>query len=392
MESIPNSVHLPTFTLSPGVIELRDSARRFFVAEFHSLQQRMDDNEWWPPDVFPKLGKKGYLGLMVPPEYGGAGLDTLSAGVLLEQCAYANHQVALSYGAHDNLCLNNIFRNGNDAQRRRYLPKLCSGDWVGALGLSEAGAGSDAIGSMATTARKDGNRYFLNGAKLYITNGPIADIILVYAKTDRAISAFIVEKTFPGFHVGQRLTKMGYRGSPTSELVFSNCEVPAENILGGENAGLSVMMSGLDLERAFIAVICCGIIERALELAIEHSKARQQFGRSIASFQLIQAKLAQMYVGLESARTLTYRVLAMCEGLEVGGGGRGEIHKLAAAAFYHATEACKYAADEATQIFGGMGCMWETEVNRIYRASKTNEIGGGSMEMRQLIIAQELLR
>jgi isovaleryl-CoA dehydrogenase len=396
MNNRSNTRH-STFTLSPDLIRIQESSRKFFMAEMHNLQGRMDDEEWWPPDVFSKLGEAGYLGLTVAAQYGGAELDVLSAGIVLEQCAYANHQVALSYGAHDNLCINNIYRNGTETQRRRYLPHLCSGRWVGALGLTESGAGSDAVGSMKTTAHKENDRYLLNGSKLYITNGPIADVVLVYARTNpgggrHGISAFIVEKGFSGFRAEKKLDKMGYRGSPTGELVFQNCEVPADNLLGSEHDGLSVMMGGLDLERALIAAICCGIAERAFFLALQYAKTRQQFGQTIASFQLIQSKLARMYVALESGRTLTYRVLAACHGVEVGGGGRGEIHKLAAAAYFHATEACKLIVDEAVQIFGGMGCMRDVEINRLYRASKTHEIGGGTMEMRELIIAQELLR
>lgn len=388
---------LSAFALPPEIVQVRDLAREFFMAEFHNLQRRVDDEDWWPPEVFPKLGKMGYLGLTVPEEYGGTGLDTLTAGIVLEQCAYANHQVALSYGAHDNLCINNIYRNGTDFQRRKYLPKLCGGAWVGALGLSEADAGSDAVGSMATTAIKEGNRYVLNGSKLYITNGPIADVALIYARTDPAlrskgISAFIVEKEFRGFSAEQKLDKMGYRGSPTGELVFRDCEVPAENLLGGEHAGLDVMISGLDLERALFAAICCGIAERAFVLGLEHAKTRRQFGQPIASFQLVQAKLARMYTSLESGRTLAYRVLTACEGLKVGGGRRGDIRKLAAAAYFHGAEICKLVVDEAVQIYGGMGCMRDTEINCLYRASKVHEIGGGTMEMRQLIIAEELLR
>jgi isovaleryl-CoA dehydrogenase len=220
--------------------EIRDAAKKFFMNEIYPLQARMDDEDWWPETVMPALGKMGYLGVTVPPDFGGAGLDYLSAGLVAEELAAANPSVGISWLAHDNLCANNIYRNGSEAQRKKYLPKLCSGEWVGALGMTEPGAGSDALGSMRTTARRDGDKYILNGTKLFITNGPIADVLLVYAKTDvgkgaHGISAFIVEKHFPGFKVAQKLDKMGYRGSPLGELVFQDCEVPAENRVGDEN-------------------------------------------------------------------------------------------------------------------------------------------------------------
>ena len=376
--------------------EIRDAAKKFFMNEIYPLQQRMDDEDWWPESVMPALGKMGYLGVTVPPDYGGAGLDYLSAGLVAEELAAANASVGISWLAHDNLCANNIYRNGSEAQRRKYLPKLCSGEWVGALGMTEPGAGSDALGSMRTTARREGDKYVLNGTKLFITNGPIADVLLVYAKTDvgkgaHGISAFIVEKHFPGFKVAQKLDKMGYRGSPLGELVFQDCEVPAENRVGDENRGNVVMMSGLDLERAMAAPMSIGIAARALQLAIEHAKVRVQFGKPIATFQMIQSKLAEMYIELESARTLVYRVLVACNALDRGEGGRGEIHKLSAAAIFAAAKACTVCCTEAVQIFGGSGYMRDTEINRLYRTAKLNEIGAGTQEIRKLIIARELI-
>jgi isovaleryl-CoA dehydrogenase len=366
------------------------------MKELHPLQARMDDEDWWPDTVMPALGKMGYLGVTVPPEHGGAGLDYLAAGVIAEELAAANASVGISWLAHDNLCLNNIYRNGSEAQRRKFLPKLCTGEWVGALGMTEPGAGSDALGAMRTTARRAGERYLLNGTKLFITNGPIADLVLVYAKTDTAkgahgISAFIVEKGFPGFAVAQKLDKMGYRGSPLGELVFQDCAVPAENRIGDENRGNVVMMSGLDLERAMAAPMSIGVAKRALALALDHAKTRVQFGQPIASFQLIQSKLAEMYIELELARTLAYRVLNACNAVERGGGGRGEIHKLAAAALYACARACTLCCTEAVQIFGGSGYMRDTEINRLYRTAKLNEIGAGTQEIRKLIIARELI-
>jgi len=384
------------FDLTAEQRELRDAAQRYFMDRLQPLQQRMDDEEWWPAEAFAELGEMGYCGLTVAGEYGGQDLDMLTAGLICEVMSEANHAFALSWAAHDNLCLNNIYRNGNEAQRRRYLPDLCSGAKIGALGLTEPGAGSDALGSMATTARRDGERFLLNGRKLYITNGPVADVLLVYAKTSpehgaKGISAFIVEREFPGFQVAQKLDKMGFRGSTTAELLFDDCVVPAENLVGEADAGVAVVMSGLDLERAMVAPICVGMAARALDLAVDYARQREQFGRPIADFQMVQAKLAEMYVRVETARTFTYRTLAACEGLEVGGGGRGELHKLTAAAIYYAAEVCSQVVADAVQIFGGAGYMREMEVNRLYRAAKLMEIGAGTQEVRKIIIAQELL-
>jgi isovaleryl-CoA dehydrogenase len=313
-----------------------------------------------------------------------------------EELAAANPAIGLSWLAHDNLCANNIYRNGTEAQRKKYLPKLCSGEWIGALGMTEPGAGSDALGSMRTTAKRDGGRYVLNGTKRFITNGPIADVLLIYAKTDLAkgahgISAFIVEKGTPGFAVAQKLDKMGYRGSPLGELVFQDCAVPAENRVGDENRGNVVMMSGLDLERAMAAPMSIGIAQRALDLALEHAKSRVQFGKPIATFQMIQSKLAEMYIELELARTLCYRVLVACNALDRGQGGRGEIHKQSAAALYASARVCSLCVEEAVQIFGGSGYMRDTEINRLYRTAKLNHIGAGTQEIRKLIIAREML-
>jgi isovaleryl-CoA dehydrogenase len=299
--------------------------------------------------------------------------------------------------AHENLCANNIYRNANEAQRRKYLPGLCSGELIGALGLTEPGAGSDALGSMRTTARREGDHYVLNGAKLYITNGPVADVLLVYAKTApekgaHGISAFIVEKHFPGFKVAQKLTKMGFRGSQTAELVFEDCHVPAENLVGEENRGVAIVMSGLDLERAMISPICLGVAERALELSIEYAKTRVQFGRPISDFQMIQSKLADMYVWVETMRTFNYRVLAASNDLEHGAGGRGEIHALTAASVMYAADTMNRVLDEAVQIHGGSGYIWESEINRLFRATKLLEIGAGTTEVRKMIIAGELLK
>lgn len=363
----------------------------------HPLQQKMDAEEWWPEDLFSQMGELGLLGITAPVELGGSGQDEFAQALVTETISKWNPAVGLSHGAHDNLCLNNILRNGSEQQIRKYVPGLCAGKLVGALGLTEPGAGSDALGSMATTAVRDGDNYVLNGSKLYITNGPIADVILVYAKTDKSkgakgISAFILETDTPGFKIAQKLDKMGFRGSPTGELVFEDCRIPAANLIGAENTGVSVVMSGLDLERAMVASLCVGMAERALELALDYAKLRQQFGKAIASFQMVQSKLAEIYVDVESARALGYRALAACVELPRGGGGRGEIHKLTAAACLYAGEAFNRAVTEACHIHGGSGYMQDTEINRLYRANKLLEIGAGTSEVRKIIIAEELLR
>lgn len=385
------------FSLDEEQGAILDQADRFARAELHPLSQRMDDEEWWPADAFRQIGASGFLGATIPEQYGGAGLDLLGAGLVLQGFSRWNHALALSVVAHDNLCANNIYRNGNEEQRRRYLPDLCSGRKVGALGLTEPGAGSDALGSMRTTARRDGDHYVLNGSKIYITNGPVADVLLVYAKTDRergahGISAFIVEKDHPGFKVAQKLTKMGYRGSPTGELLFEDCRVPAANLVGGENQGVAIVMSGLDLERAMISPLCLGVAERALELSIEYARTRRQFGKPIGSFQMVQSMLADMYVLVETMRTFSYRTLAEAAPLEVGGGGRGDIHMLTAASVMYAAQACHEVLDKAVQVHGGTGYIWESEINRLYRSIKLLEIGAGTTEVRKMIIAGELLK
>lgn len=374
-----------------------DQADRYAREQFHPLSQRMDDEEWWPREAFAAIGASGYCGIPVPEAYGGAGMDLFASGLVLQAFARWNHALALSWVAHENLCLYNLYRNANEEQRRRYLPGLCNGRWVGALGLTEPEAGSDALGSMATTAVRDGADYVLNGRKLYITNGPVADVLLVYAKTDRArgakgISAFIVEKDMPGFGVAQKLVKMGFRGSPTGELVFDNCRVPAANLVGEEDGGVKVVMSGLDLERAMIAPLCLGIAERALELSLDYARTRKQFGQPISEFQMIRAKLADMYVWVESMRLFTYQALRVVNDLEVGGGGRGSVHKITAASVMHAAETMNRVLNEAVQIHGGSGYIWASEVNRLYRAIKLLEIGAGTTEVRKIIISEELLR
>lgn len=375
--------------------EILDQADRFARNELYPLAQRMDDEEWWPESAFSQIGETGYFGVTAPAELGGAEMDLFSSGLVLQAFARWNHALALSWVAHENLCLHNILRNANEEQKQRYVPKLCSGEWIGALGLTEPGAGSDALGSMRTTARRDGDHYVLNGTKIYITNGPVADVLLVYAKVEepgsKAISAFIVEKDFPGFKVAQKLIKMGFRGSQTAELVFENCRVPAANLVGEEGRGVKVVMSGLDLERAMISPLCLGIAERALELSIEYAKTRTQFKQPIANFQMIRAKIADMFVWVESMRLFTYQTLRAANTIGEQDGGRGDIHKLTAAGVLYVAETMNKVLNEAVQIHGGSGYIWESEINRLYRSIKLLEIGAGTSEVRKIIISDALL-
>ena len=385
------------YSLTSEQRQIVDHVDRVSREVLHPLQARMDAEDWWPDDLFKQMGELGLLGITAPEEMGGSGQNEFTQALVSEVISKWNPAVGLSHGAHDNLCLNNLLRNGSEEQVKKYVPGLCSGDLVGALGLTEPGAGSDALGSMATTARRDGDDYIINGSKIYITNGPIADVVLLYAKTDKSkgakgISAFIIETDNPGFKVAQKLDKMGFRGSQTGELVFDECRVPASAMVGAENGGVSVVMSGLDLERAMVTSVCVGMAERALELGLEYAKIREQFGKPIASFQMVQSKLAEIYTEVETARAFSYRALAACVGLPKGAGGRGEIHKLTAAACLYAGEAFNKAVTEACHIHGGSGYMQDTEIYRLFRANKLLEIGAGTSEVRKIIIAEELLR
>lgn len=386
-----------TFGLSDEQESILDLADQYGRNELYPLAARMDDEEWWPEHIFSQFGRDGYLGITAPAIYGGAGADLFASGLILQAFSRWNHALGLSWVAHENLCLNNIYRHANEEQRARFLPGLCTGNLVGALGLTEPAAGSDALGSMRTTARRDADFYVLNGTKIYITNGPVSDVVLVYAKSapdmgTRGISAFIVERGCPGFRVAQKLEKMGFRGSQTAELVFEDCRVPVANRIGEENEGAAILMSGLDLERAMIAPICLGISERALEISLEYAKVRQQFGKPIAEFQMIRSKLAEMYVRVETMRTFVYRVLVEANTLEAGRGGRGSIHALTAASVMYAAETMGKILDDMVQIHGGLGYIWESEANRLFRASKLLEIGAGTTEVRKLIISNEILQ
>lgn len=377
--------------------EIQDQAFKFGRERLYPLLAKMDDDDWYPEHLMRELGQNGYLGITADPEYGGAGADLITAGVIAESFGYWNMNAVAIWLPHENLCLNNILRNGNATQKSKYLPRLITGEWVGALGLTEPGAGSDALEGMRTKAVRDGDHYILNGSKIFISNGPVADVILVYAKSSPAlgakgISAFIVEKDMAGFSVAQKFRKMGWRGAPTGELVFENCRVPAENLVGEENRGVGVVMSGLNIERAFLGLVAVGESQRCLDLAVEYASQRKQFGQTIGSFQMVQAHLAEMYTEIEAARLLSYKALWAANTLEQGGGGRGDIHRLTAAAALKAGETNVMVVDKAVQIFGGNGFIWDSEVNRHYRNAKLMTIGGGTSEVRKLIIAQELLR
>ncbi len=385
------------FSLNEDQRAILDAADRYGREQLGPLARRMDDDEWWPDDAFRALGQEGYLGITVPTELGGVGLDLFASGLVLQGFSRWNYALGLSWVAHENLCLNNILRNGSRDQCERYIPGLSDGSLIGCLGLTEPGAGSDALGSMATTAVREGDDYIVNGRKLFITNGPIADICLLYTKTDmergtQGITALIVEMNKPGVSVAQKLIKMGFRGSQTAELAFDDCRVPVANVIGKENEGVKCVMSGLDLERAMIAPICLGMSERALELSIEYSKQRVQFGEPIANFQMIQSRLAEMSTLVETMRIYNYFCLAALNDLPPGQGGRGDVHRISATSVMYAADSLNRVLDHAAQIHGGVAYVWETEINRLYRGIKMLEIGAGTTEIRKLIIAQELLK
>lgn len=387
---------LKAFGFTDDHQQLYDTTFRYAQSELHPLLARMDDEDWFPEDAYKALKDVGLLGLTIPEKFGGAGLDFVSSALIAEAMSYWNHCFSASWGASENLCINNIVRNASEEQKAKYLPRFVEGA-IGALGLTEPGAGSDALGSMATTAKKVGDAYVLNGRKMFITNGPVADILLVYAKTDptagpHGISAFIVEKGTPGFSVAQKLDKMGWRGSPTGELVFEDCVVPAANLVGGENRGVAVVMSGLNIERSFLCSSSVGIAARALDLTIDYAKERRQFGKPIAGFQLVQGIIADMYTDLETFRAVSYQVMKEINDLEAGGGGRGQVHLRTAMNALYTGRAVMRILDGAVQVHGGMGFMRATEVNRLYRSGKILEIGAGTNQVRQTIIAGELLK
>ena len=374
--------------LSDEETQIRDAARKFAQREIQPLADRMDREDYFPRDVFAKLGEEGFLAVTLPERWGGLGLSYIAQALVLEEIARVSPALALSVGAHSNLMADNLARNGTDAQRDRYLPSLARGKTIGALALTEPDAGSDAL-SLRTAARKDGSGYRLSGSKQFITNGPIADVLLVYAKTDpkagaRGISAFLVTKDSPGFTVSRSLDKMGMRGSPTGELSFQDVPVPADHLVGRENEGVAIVMSGLNVERAVLSGIPLGIMEECLARATSYAREREQFGQKIGRFELIAAKLADMWTDLQAARYLVYSALT-----SVQGDKRSARESSAALTF--SSEASTRHALEAIQILGGYGYMRDTPLERLARDAKLLEIGAGTSEIRRLVIARELL-
>ena len=385
------------FELSMEERMLRDMVYDWSLNELGPVQEKIDDEDWMPPDFFKKLGDLGILGITIAEEYGGSAQGILMQALAIESMSRVCPGLAMTYAAHSNLCANNIYKNGSAEQKAKYLPDLTGGTEVGALGLTEPEAGSDAMG-LRTTAREEGDGYVLNGTKMFITNGNIANTILVYAKTDpekkaKGISAFIVENTFPGFSVSKKIKKCGMRGSPTAELVFEDMMVPKENLVYEKNKGVHVMTSGLAYERIVLTGACVGIAQQATEYSIKYAKERSQFGRSIGSFQMIQQKLADMYSLTEAARLLAYRAAVFADSPEGKKGGKGtDLDKLAASAILFASEAATNICADGVQIHGGYGYCLEYPIQKLWRDAKLYEIGAGTSEIRRLIVARELLR
>ncbi len=375
------------FGLGETADMLRDTVRSFADDHLAPVAADIDRTNEFPRHLWPKLGELGLLGITVEEKYGGAGMGYLEHCVAMEELSRGSASVGLSYGAHSNLCVNQIRRNGSEEQKRRYLPNLVSGEHLGALAMSEPGAGSDVV-SMKTKAEKKGDRFVLNGSKMWITNGPGADVLVVYAKTDpeagpRGITAFIVEKGMPGFSTAQKLDKLGMRGSDTCELVFRDCEVPEDNVLGQVGAGARVLMSGLDYERAVLAAGPAGICQACMDVVVPYVHERRQFGEPIGSFQLMQGKIADMYTRMNAARAYVYAVAAACD--------RGRTtRKDAAGAILYAAETATWMALEAIQCLGGNGYINDYPAGRLLRDAKLYEIGAGTSEIRRWLIGREL--
>jgi isovaleryl-CoA dehydrogenase len=375
------------FGLGAELDMLRASVSAFAAARVAPLAAEIDRTDRFPIELWPEMGRLGLLGITVEEDYGGSGMGYLAHCLAMEEVSRASAAVGLSYGAHSNLCVNQIRRNGTEAQKRKYLPKLISGEHVGALAMSEPGAGSDVV-AMRLRADRKGERYVLNGTKLWITNGHYADTLVVYAKTRpeagaHGITAFLIEKGFNGFRPAQKLDKLGMRGSPTSELVFEDCEVPLDNVLGSEGEGVRVLMSGLDYERAVLAAGPLGIMQSALDIVIPYIHERRQFGQAIGEFELIQGKIADMYTALNACRAYVYAVARACD--------RGETtRKDAAGAILYAAESATRVALDAIQILGGNGYINDFPTGRLLRDAKLYEIGAGTSEIRRMLIGREI--
>ena len=386
---IPNEIPGFNFDLGETVDLLRDTVRSFSDDEIAPRANLIEQNNDFPKDLWTKLGDIGVLGITVEEEYGGAGMGYLEHVVALEEISRASAAVGLSYSAHSNLCVNQLRLNGNEEQKKTFLPELISGEKVGALAMSETGAGSDVVG-MKTIATKNGDRFILNGSKMWITNGPNADTLVVYAKTDpgagkHGITAFIIEKGMKGFSTSSKLDKMGMRGSNTCELIFSDCEVPEANILGSLNGGVKVLMSGLDYERAVLAAGPIGIMQACMDVVLPYVHDRKQFGQPIGEFQLMQGKLADMYVTMNASKSYVYSVAKACV--------RGDVtRKDAAGAILYAAERASWMASEAIQCLGGNGYINDYPTGRLLRDAKLYEIGAGTSEIRRMLIGRELFK
>ena len=376
------------FGFNQDLNQLKDTVYKFAQNEIAPLAKNVDENNEFPNFLWEKFGELGLLGITADEDYGGTGLNYLSHCIVMEEISRASASIGLSYGAFSNLCVNQINRNGNREQKNKYLPELCSGKKIGALAMSEPNSGSDVV-SMSLHAEKQGNKtYLLNGTKMWITNGPDADVLIIYAKTDpsagsKGITAFIVEKNMVGFSVGKKIDKLGMRGSNTSELIFDNCEVPEDNILGNPGDGASILMSGLDFERVVLAAGPLGIMASALDIVVPYTQERKQFGKSIGQFQLIQGKIADMYTTLNACRSYVYAVASACD--------RGETtRKDAAGCILYAAEKATSITLDAIQILGGNGYTKDYPVERLLRDAKLYEIGAGTSEIRRMLIGREI--
>lgn len=388
---------LATYGYTEEHQQIYDTVYRYSREQLHPLCDRMDRDDWFPEAQFRALHEIGLLGTSVPERYGGQGLGFIEQCLITEALSYWNASFGAAWMGSESICLHNLVRNADDALKARYLPGFCAGSLIGALGLTEPGAGSDALGSMATRAVRDGDNFVIDGRKMFISLGPVADLILLYAKTSpgggaKGVTAFAFETATPGFQVAQHLDKMGWRGVPTAELVFDGCRVPASNVVGRVDGGVGVVMSGLNMERVILCFHMIGVAQRALDITLEYAASRQQFGQPIGRFQLVQGLLADMYTDLQSLRAFSCQVAKEVADLEIGGGGRGEAHMRTSAVMLHAGRALMRIVDNGVQVHGGAGYIRDLEINRLYRVGKLMEIGAGTNQIRQVIIAEELLK